>query len=45
MFVADPVEGGITYDSNGIVSVPDTPGLGATIDIEYLSSLKMAVRI
>ncbi|MGG7036668.1 MAG: mandelate racemase/muconate lactonizing enzyme family protein [Flavobacterium sp.] len=36
MFVEDPVVGGITYDKKGIVTVPDTPGLGATIDYNYL---------
>jgi len=36
MFVEDPVVGGITYDKKGVVTVPDTPGLGATIDYNYL---------
>lgn len=36
MFVEDPVLGGITYDSKGVVTVPATPGLGATIDEKYL---------
>lgn len=39
MFVEDPVVGGITYDSKGVVTVPDTPGLGATIDDKYLREL------
>jgi L-alanine-DL-glutamate epimerase-like enolase superfamily enzyme len=36
MFIEDPVIGGITYDSKGVVSVPETPGLGATMDEKYL---------
>ncbi|MDP4183985.1 MAG: dipeptide epimerase, partial [Bacteroidota bacterium] len=32
MFVEDPVVGGITYDVKGVVTVPDKPGLGATMD-------------
>jgi len=36
MFVEDPVVGGITYDKRGVVAVPETPGLGATIDDNYL---------
>ena len=39
MFVEDPVVGGITYGKNGKISVPDAPGLGATIDKSYLSRL------
>lgn len=39
MFEEDPVTGGITYDGNGVVSVPDTPGLGAAIDDGYLKGL------
>lgn len=36
MFIEDPVVGGITYDQHGVVTVPETPGLGATIDEGYL---------
>ncbi len=36
MFVEDPVVGGITYNLKGVVTVPVTPGLGATIDEKYL---------
>ena len=39
MFVEDPVVGGITYNNKGVVTVPETSGLGATIDDEYLQSL------
>jgi L-Ala-D/L-Glu epimerase len=36
MFSADPVKGGIEYKENGIIEVPDTPGLGAVIDDSFL---------
>ena len=36
MFTTDPVTGGIEYKSNGVVEVPDVPGLGATIKPDYL---------
>jgi L-alanine-DL-glutamate epimerase-like enolase superfamily enzyme len=36
MFTEDPVIGGIKYLPNGVVEVPDTPGLGAVIDEGYL---------
>ncbi|MFA6261005.1 MAG: dipeptide epimerase [Bacteroidia bacterium] len=39
MFDEDPVAGGIAYHKNGIISIPDTPGLGATIHEYYLNSL------
>ncbi|MEO5889090.1 MAG: dipeptide epimerase [Ferruginibacter sp.] len=39
MFVEDPVTGGIKYDNEGVVTVPDTPGLGAMMDENYLSKL------
>ena len=32
MFSKDPVTGGIVYEKNGVVQVPEVPGLGATID-------------
>ncbi len=37
MFTQDPVIGGIVYAANGVVEVPNTPGLGAVIDEAYLS--------
>jgi L-alanine-DL-glutamate epimerase-like enolase superfamily enzyme len=40
MFNEDPVTGGITYEAGGVVQVPDVPGLGATVDEDYLRSLK-----
>ncbi|WP_210518570.1 mandelate racemase/muconate lactonizing enzyme family protein [Hymenobacter terricola] len=36
MFAEDPVVGGIQYQAGGVVAVPTTPGLGATIDEAYL---------
>lgn len=42
MFEEDPVTGGITYDGNGVITVPDVPGLGATIDEGYLEKLVRA---
>jgi len=39
MFSEDPVSGGIQYGKNGIITIPETPGLGASVDIEYLKTL------
>jgi len=36
MFVEDPVIGGIEFDNKGVITVPETNGLGATIDESYL---------
>jgi len=36
MFEEDPVVGGITYNAIGEITVPDSPGLGASFDTEYL---------
>ncbi len=38
MFTEDPVIGGIVYKENGVIDVPDTPGLGAVIDDSYLQN-------
>ncbi|WP_116124984.1 mandelate racemase/muconate lactonizing enzyme family protein [Lewinella sp. IMCC34183] len=35
MQTEDPVEGGITYGPGGLVTVPDSPGLGARLRPEY----------
>ena len=43
MFSADPVSGGIVYEKNGVVKVPDTVGLGATIDEEWLGKMEKVV--
>lgn len=36
MLREDPVEGGIRYRPNGVIEVPDSPGLGAKISTERL---------
>jgi L-alanine-DL-glutamate epimerase-like enolase superfamily enzyme len=43
MFTEDPVTGGIIYEKNGVVKVPDTNGLGATIDESWLSRMKKII--
>ena len=40
MFREDPVTGGIQYRENGVITVPETPGLGAVIDDERLSAME-----
>ena len=44
MFVEDPVVGGITYNAIGEISVPDTPGLGASFNKDYLHTLVKMIR-
>jgi len=39
MFSEDPVCGGIQYGLNGLVTIPDVPGLGASLDSSYLKGL------
>ena len=43
MFREDPVTGGIQYKANGVVEVPDAPGLGATISEERLAGMEKVV--
>jgi len=43
MFIEDPVSGGITYHENGVVTVPEVPGLGASIEEGRLSKLEHVV--
>ena len=43
MFTEDPVSGGITYSSKGEVAVPETIGLGACFEEDYLRGLKKVV--
>jgi L-alanine-DL-glutamate epimerase-like enolase superfamily enzyme len=43
MFTEDPVEGGIVYKDKGVVDVPDSPGLGARIDEEWLGKCKRVI--
>lgn len=40
MFVDDPIIGGISYGAHGEITLPETPGLGAQANPEYLSSLE-----
>lgn len=39
MFSEDPVAGGIEYGPNGLVTVPELPGLGASLDSVHLKKL------
>jgi len=43
MLTEDPVSGGITYDNTGSITVPDTPGLGATIDENILNTFEKSI--
>ena len=40
MFSEDPVTGGIVYEKNGVVKVPETVGLGASIDATRLAGME-----
>lgn len=40
MLTDDPVIGGIQYFENGKIQIPETPGLGAAIDPDFLKTLK-----
>lgn len=43
MFTEDPVSGGMTYHENGVITVPETPGLGASIDEGYLDKFEKII--
>lgn len=43
MFSEDPVTGGIIYEKNGVIKVPDTIGLGATISDAWLEKMEKAI--
>ncbi|MCY7311146.1 MAG: dipeptide epimerase [Chitinophagaceae bacterium] len=43
MFKEDPVTGGIVYEKNGVVKVPEVVGLGATIDEGWLGKMEKVV--
>ena len=43
MFEEDPVIGGIEYGSKGLITVPEVPGLGASVDEIYLKRLVKVV--
>jgi len=40
MLTIDPVIGGMVYGEGGTITLPDLPGLGATIDPDFLSTLE-----
>lgn len=43
MHSEDYVIGGLTYHENGLMKVPDTPGLGAKLEQEFLDKLEKVV--
>jgi L-alanine-DL-glutamate epimerase-like enolase superfamily enzyme len=43
MFSEDPVTGGIVYEKNGVVKVPETIGLGATVEENWLRKMEKIV--
>ena len=43
MFSEDPVCGGIIYKENGVIDVPESPGLGASIDSKWLAKMEKIV--
>jgi L-alanine-DL-glutamate epimerase-like enolase superfamily enzyme len=43
MFSEDPVSGGIVYEKNGVVNVPEAIGLGATIDESWLRKMEKVI--
>ncbi|MBL7741784.1 MAG: dipeptide epimerase [Chitinophagaceae bacterium] len=40
MFTEDPVTGGIIYEKNGVVKVPEVAGLGATVEGKWLKKME-----
>lgn len=43
MFKEDPVTGGIIYEKNGVIRIPEVPGLGAVIERERLEKFEHTV--
>jgi len=43
MFTEDPVSGGIVYEKNGVVKVPEVAGLGAIVDESWLRKMEKLV--
>jgi o-succinylbenzoate synthase len=43
MFIEDPVTGGIIYEKNGVVKVPETVGLGATVEEGWLGKMQQII--
>ena len=39
MMAEDPIENGLQYLANGVVTIDDTPGIGASINEAYLKQL------
>jgi len=40
MFSENPVSGGMIYKENGVIDVPDIPGLGAFVDEKWLGKME-----
>ena len=43
MFTDDPVTDGIVYGKNGLITVPEDPGLGATISMDRLKEFESTI--
>jgi L-Ala-D/L-Glu epimerase len=43
MFNEDPVSGGISYEKNGVIKVPSSPGLGASLSETWMKKLEKVV--
>lgn len=43
MFSEDPVSGGIKYEKNGVIKVPEVPGLGATVSDAWLGRMEKKI--
>ena len=43
MFTEDPVIGGIQYEQNGVIRVPDAPGLGGMFDDKWLQEAEKII--
>lgn len=43
MFSEDPVSGGIIYEKNGVVKIPEAIGLGASIDERWLEKMEKVI--
>lgn len=43
MFASDPVIGGIVYKEKGVIELPKSNGIGATIEQEYLEKLENVI--
>ena len=43
MFSEDPVSGGIVYEKNGVVKVPEVVGLGARVEEDWLNNFEKII--